>query len=87
MTTHHELACALRAAKNELEKQWSEAFKGWPEKADRPNWREECPDQYEAAKNAYWAAFDATNPVREKYQSLCMEIERLDEEIKSLEGV
>ena len=86
MTTQ-ELVCEMRAAKNELAKQWSEAFKGWPEEADRPNWRDECPDQYEVAKNAYLTAFEATNPVREKYQSLCMEIERLDEEIKSLEGV
>ncbi len=86
MTTQ-ELVCEMRAAKNELAKQWSEAFKGWPEEADRPNWREEYPDQYEAAKNAYWAAFEATNSIREKYQSLCMEIEMLDEEAKSLAGV
>lgn len=80
MTTQ-ELVCEMRAAEIELAKQWSEAFKGWPEEADRPNWREECPDQYEAAKNAYLSAFEATNPVREKYQSFCMEIERLDEEV------
>ena len=83
MTTQ-ELVCEMRAAENELAKQWSEAFKGWPEEARRPNWREECPDQFEAGKNAYLAAFEATTPAREKYQSLCVEIERLDEEAKSL---
>ena len=86
MTTQ-ELVCELRAAENELAKQWIEAFKGWPEEANRPNWREEYPAQYEAAVNAYRAAFEVTTPAREKYQSLCVEIERLDEEAKSLGGV
>lgn len=82
-----QLVANYKIAKNELDRRWSEAFKGWPEGASSPNWSEDYPDQFEAAKNAYLAAFEVTNSIREEFQSLCMEIEMLDEEAKSLAGV
>ena len=73
--TNRDLVASCEIAKKELAKQWSEAFKGWPEVASRPNWREEYPDQYDAANNAYLAAFEVTDSIREEFQSLCIEIE------------
>ena len=58
--TNRDLVASCEIAKKELAKQWSEAHK---------------PDQDDAANNAYWAAFEATDSIREEFQSLCIEIE------------
>ena len=58
--TNRDLVASCEIAQKELAKQWSEAYK---------------PDQDDAANNAYWAAFEATDSIREEFQSLCIEIE------------